>query len=82
MFFFGEGVPVAGGLSTRIDSAGGAASKCFARSEAAGAAKPMVFGMGDFLEKQCMENEISIYPKIGGFYPPKWMVKIIENPIF
>ena len=22
-----------------------------------------------------------MFPKIGGFYPPKWMVKIIENPI-
>ena len=22
-----------------------------------------------------------VFPKIGGFYPPKWMVKIMENPI-
>ena len=24
---------------------------------------------------------IDVFPKIGGFYPPKWMVKIMENPI-
>ena len=24
---------------------------------------------------------MGVEPKIGGFYPPKWMVKIMENPI-
>ncbi len=24
---------------------------------------------------------MGVSPKIGGFYPPKWMVKIMENPI-
>ena len=26
-----------------------------------------------------LEGTIWVFPKIGGFYPPKWMVKIIEN---
>ena len=25
--------------------------------------------------------KIWVFPKIGGFNPPKWMVKIMENPI-
>ena len=25
---------------------------------------------------------MDVEPKIEGFYPPKWMVKIMENPIF
>ena len=24
--------------------------------------------------------DVGVEPKIGGFYPPKWMVKIMENP--
>ena len=24
---------------------------------------------------------MGVEPKIGGLYPPKWMVKIMENPI-
>ena len=24
---------------------------------------------------------MDVNPKIGGFYPPKWMVKIMENPM-
>ena len=24
---------------------------------------------------------MGVDPKIGGFYPPKWMVKIMENPM-
>ena len=27
------------------------------------------------------ENHVCVEPKIGGFYPPKWMEKIMENPI-
>ena len=26
-------------------------------------------------------SHLGVEPKIGGFYPPKWMVKIMENPI-
>ena len=29
-----------------------------------------------------MSMHMGVEPKIGGFYyPPKWMVKIVENPI-
>ena len=26
-------------------------------------------------------HTLGVEPKIGGVYPPKWMVKIMENPI-
>ena len=28
-----------------------------------------------------LEADVGVEPKIGGFYPPKWMVKIRENPM-
>ena len=28
-----------------------------------------------------LDTNLGVNPKIGGFYPPKWMVKIMENPI-
>ena len=27
------------------------------------------------------QSYMGVEPKIGGFYPPKWMVKIMENPM-
>ncbi len=29
----------------------------------------------------CGGEQLGVEPKIGGFYPPKWMVKIMENPM-
>ena len=53
---------------------------------------PMGFNLHGFGEASRMVNplhlkawqswwDMGVNPKIGGFYPPKWMVKIMENPI-
>ena len=32
-------------------------------------------------KKQLGNRQMGVEPKIGGVYPPKWMVKIMENPM-
>ena len=40
----------------------------------------MLFCERRFSTIRC-HHHMDVEPKIGGFYPPKWMVKIMENPI-
>ncbi len=45
---------------------------------------PKPWSHGDLTEPQLVYLQMGVNPKIGGgFYPPKWMVKImVPNPIF
>ena len=49
-------------------------------AECSGVKKLRRFDRGSYTQSSCTVSSIWVFPKIGG-NPPRWMVKIMENPI-